>query len=267
MRLTRWWQHRRRHRRRGVGCAGRADAPQVYAIKGARLVTAAGPAIASGTIVIRRRVDRGGRRKRAGAGRRDRDRRRGPDGLPRAHRHGPRGAVSRSAPHRRAANLRTTEEAERWKRGLIFRPELEAASHRQGDAGARAARRRRHHDRARDASGGDLQGTERARQRRGAARRAADRQRGRLPPGHPGRADAGGAARGVSGRRPAVTPIPCRSSASSRSCARASSTRSTTKRDPRRGVRRLARRAAAGARRQASCRVRGGSSRARSCAR
>ena len=73
-----------------------------------------------------------------------------------------------------------------------------------------------------------LQGTERARQRRGAGRRTADRRRRRSAQGTPGRADAGGAARGACQAAVAATGTRSRCSARSRSCGRASSTRNTS---------------------------------------
>jgi imidazolonepropionase-like amidohydrolase len=109
--------------------AGRADAPHVYAIKGARLMTAAGPPIASGTIVLRNGlIEAVGADVKVpadaiaieGAGLTAY-----PGLIDMGHQAGLDVGSNQSQP----TNLRTTEEAERWKRGLIFRPELEAASH------------------------------------------------------------------------------------------------------------------------------------------
>jgi imidazolonepropionase-like amidohydrolase len=109
--------------------AGRADAPHVYAIKGARLMTAAGPSIASGTIVIRN-----GRIEAIGAGIQAPDDALAIDGAgltvyPGLIDMGHPAGLDVGSTQPQPPNLRTTEEAERWKRGLIFRPELEAASH------------------------------------------------------------------------------------------------------------------------------------------
>jgi imidazolonepropionase-like amidohydrolase len=112
-----------------VSVAGRADAPHVYAIKGARLMTAAGPPIASGTIVLRN-----GLIEAVGA---DVDvpadaiaiEGVGLTAYPGLIDMGHQAGLDVGSNQSQPTNLRTTEEAERWKRGLIFRPELEAASH------------------------------------------------------------------------------------------------------------------------------------------
>jgi imidazolonepropionase-like amidohydrolase len=104
----------------------RADAPNVYAIRGARIVTAAGPSIDSGTIVIRRGViDAVGASIAAPA-----------DAIV------IEGAGLTVYPglidlgNTRAAdepaaqppqNMRTTAELERWKRTQILRPQARAA--------------------------------------------------------------------------------------------------------------------------------------------
>ena len=109
--------------------AGRADAPHVYAIKGARLMTAAGPPIASGTIVIRH-----GQIEAIGAGVQAPADAIAIDGAgltvyPGLIDMGHAAGLDVGSTQPQPPNLRTTEEAERWKRSLIFRPELEAASH------------------------------------------------------------------------------------------------------------------------------------------
>lgn len=111
----------------------RADAPHVYAIRGARIVTAAGAPIASGTIVIRdglveavgaavsappdaRVIDRAGLTVYPGLI--DLGTATGLD-------------VPRPAPPQ---NPQTLEEVERWKRSVILRPELRAADHVSTDS-------------------------------------------------------------------------------------------------------------------------------------
>ncbi len=117
----------------GATLAARADAPNVYAIRGARIVTSAGAPIASGTIVIR-------------------------DGLIEAVGAGVTAPADASvidgagltvypglidlgtaagldlptiAP---PENPQTTEEVERWKRSVILRPGLKAADHVKTEA-------------------------------------------------------------------------------------------------------------------------------------
>ncbi len=109
--------------------AGRADAPHVYAIKGARLMTASGPPIASGTIVIRH-----GQIEAIGAGVQAPADAIAIDGAgltvyPGLIDMGHPAGLDVGSTQPQPASLRTTEEAERWKRSLIFRPELEAAGH------------------------------------------------------------------------------------------------------------------------------------------
>ena len=111
----------------------RADTPPVYAIKGARIVTAAGAPIASGTLVIRNGViDAVGADVQAPAdavviegsglavypGLIDMGNNAGLD------------AGGATAP----ANFRTTEEAERFRRNAILRADLEAADALRPDA-------------------------------------------------------------------------------------------------------------------------------------
>jgi len=111
------------------GAAGRADAPNVYAVKNARLMTVAGPPIASGTIVIRH-----GRIEAIGAGVQAPDDALAIDGTgmtvyPGLIDMGHAAGLDVNSNQLQPAGLRTTDDAERWKRTLIFRPELEAASH------------------------------------------------------------------------------------------------------------------------------------------
>jgi imidazolonepropionase-like amidohydrolase len=111
----------------------RADAPYVYAIKGARIVTAAGAPIPSGHIVVRRglieavgadvAIPNGaivieGKGLTVYPGLVDMGNSTGVD------------VPQDAAP----ANLRTTAEAERFKRTVIFRPGLEAARYLQADS-------------------------------------------------------------------------------------------------------------------------------------
>ena len=105
----------------------RADAPQLYAIKGARLVTAAGAPIASGTIVIRNGlIDAVGADVQAPAGATVIDGA-GMTVYPGLVDMGNSAGVEMpsDAPPQ---NMRTTEEAERFKRSTLFRPGLDVAS-------------------------------------------------------------------------------------------------------------------------------------------
>jgi imidazolonepropionase-like amidohydrolase len=110
-----------------------AEAPHIYAIRGARLVTAAGSPIASGTVVIRN-----GLIEAVGA-----------DVQPPADAAVIDGAgmtvypglidMGNAAgldaqPPAQPATFRTLEDAERWKRSVIMRPELEAAKVLRPDA-------------------------------------------------------------------------------------------------------------------------------------
>jgi imidazolonepropionase-like amidohydrolase len=111
-----------------------ADAPHIYAITGARLVTAAGPAIPTGTLVIRN-----GLIDAVGAGVQPPADAMIIDGAnttvyPGLIDMGTSAGLEVQVPQNQPDNLRTTEEAERWKRGVIFRPDLEAADHLRADA-------------------------------------------------------------------------------------------------------------------------------------
>jgi imidazolonepropionase-like amidohydrolase len=111
-----------------------ANAPNVYAIKGAKIVTVSGPPIASGTVVIRNGlIEAVGAAVEAPADARVIE---GngltvyPGLIDMANSAGLDLQVNRQQP----ANLRTTEEAERWKRDLIFKPDVNAADHLQENA-------------------------------------------------------------------------------------------------------------------------------------
>jgi imidazolonepropionase-like amidohydrolase len=118
-----------------VACtvAGHADAPRVYAIRGARIVTAASAPIASGTVVVR-----DGLIEAVGA-----------DVQPPADARVIDGAgltiypglidmanvAAADIPQaEQPRDLRTTEALERWKRGNILRAQLEAVEHVKVDA-------------------------------------------------------------------------------------------------------------------------------------
>src|SRR5215471_2329419 len=103
-----------------------ADAPSVYAIRGARIVTAAGPPIESGTIVIR-----GGRIDAVGASVTPAPDAELIDGshlivYPGLIDLGNTRAAEQAAPQQ-PQNLRTTAEVERWKRTQILKPQARAA--------------------------------------------------------------------------------------------------------------------------------------------
>jgi imidazolonepropionase-like amidohydrolase len=111
----------------------RAEGPHIYAIKGAKLVTATAAPIANGTIVIRNGViDAVGANVTVpsdamvidGAGM---------TVYPGLIDMG-NGAGLDAAPPAAPATFRTTEEAERFKRSVILRPELEAAKVLRPDA-------------------------------------------------------------------------------------------------------------------------------------
>jgi len=113
-----------------------ADGPHIYAIRGARLVTAKSAPLATGTIVLRNGlIDAVGADVAVpadatvidGAGMTvypgliDMGNGAGLDAAP-------------PAPPTLPATFRTLEDAERWKRGVIMRPELEAAKVVRPDA-------------------------------------------------------------------------------------------------------------------------------------
>jgi len=111
-----------------------ADAPHIYAIRGTRLVTAVGAPIASGTIVIRNGlIDAVGATVDPPA-----------DAMvidganmtvyPGLIDMGNATGLDVQVPLNAPDTLRTSEDVERWKRGVILRPELEAADHVRPDA-------------------------------------------------------------------------------------------------------------------------------------
>jgi imidazolonepropionase-like amidohydrolase len=111
----------------------RADSPSVYAIRGARIVTAAGAPIASGTIVLRNGlIDAVGPDVPApaeavvidGAGL---------TVYPGLIDMGNGAGVDPAAPTP-PASFRTTEEAERFRRSVILRPDFDAAAQVRPDA-------------------------------------------------------------------------------------------------------------------------------------
>ncbi|HEX2443813.1 MAG TPA: amidohydrolase family protein [Vicinamibacterales bacterium] len=109
-----------------------ADAPFAYAIRGARIVTAAGAPIASGTIVLR-----GGLVESIGADVAVPGDARVVDGAgltvyPGLIDMGTAAGIE--LPRAGSQEFKTTEEAERYKRDQILRPQLEAAEHIRPDA-------------------------------------------------------------------------------------------------------------------------------------
>lgn len=115
-----------------IAIGARADAPHIYAIKGARLVTAAGAPIPSGTLVIRNGViDAVGADVQPpatamvieGAGLTVY-----PGLIDMGH------AAGLEAPPAPTGDVKTTEDAERAKRSRIFRPDLLAGGQVHADA-------------------------------------------------------------------------------------------------------------------------------------
>jgi imidazolonepropionase-like amidohydrolase len=118
----------------GFSLAVRADAPYVYAIKGARLVTVSGAAIASGTIVVRNGViDAVGADVQAppeavvidGAG---------STVYPGLIDMGTSAGLDINLVTEQPSSIRTFDDAERWKRDLVLRSDVMAADHLNGDA-------------------------------------------------------------------------------------------------------------------------------------
>jgi imidazolonepropionase-like amidohydrolase len=110
----------------------RADVPQVFAIKGARIVTVAGATIPSGTVVVRNGlIDAVGADVAVpttatvidGAGL---------TVYPGLIDMGNSAGVD--VPTQTPPTFRTTAEAERYRRSINFRPDLDAASHVRGDS-------------------------------------------------------------------------------------------------------------------------------------
>jgi imidazolonepropionase-like amidohydrolase len=111
----------------------RADVPHIYAIKGARIFPVAGAPIPSGTIVMRNGVIEAvganvdapkDARLIEGAGL---------TVYPGLIDMGSSAGVDQT-PAQQPANLRTTEEAERWKRTQIFRPDFDIAAQVRAEA-------------------------------------------------------------------------------------------------------------------------------------
>ena len=157
--------------------AVRADVPHIYAVKGARIVPVAGAAIPSGTIVMRNGVIEAvgasvdvpkDARVIEGAGL---------TVYPGLIDMGSSAGVDQTLPPQ-PANLRTTEEAERWKRTQIFRPDFDIAAEIRAEAAERnALRQRRDHQRPRAAGRIGRQRAQCAGQRRRAGGRTAGRKR------------------------------------------------------------------------------------------
>jgi imidazolonepropionase-like amidohydrolase len=117
-----------------VAAAPRADTPFAYTIKGARIVTAAGAPLAAGTVVIRNGlIEAVGAEVPApndavvidGAGL---------TVYPGLIDMGTSIGLDVQADQQPPEGLRTTEDAERWKRTQIFRPDLGAADHVRRDS-------------------------------------------------------------------------------------------------------------------------------------
>lgn len=111
----------------------RADVPHIYAVKGARIVPVAGAAIPSGTLVMRNGIIEAvgasvdvpkDARVIEGAGL---------TVYPGLIDMGSSAGVDQTLPPQ-PANLRTTEEAERWKRTQIFRPDFDIAAEIRAEA-------------------------------------------------------------------------------------------------------------------------------------
>jgi len=116
----------------------RAEAPRIFAITGARLVTAAGPAIESGTIVVRNGlIESVGATVKAPADAWVIDGK-GLTVYPGLIDMGTTVPVDvpRATP---PAPVSSTEQVERWKRGVIFRPGFAAAEHIKTDSADVAA--------------------------------------------------------------------------------------------------------------------------------
>lgn len=117
-----------------VTIVSRAETPHVYAIRGAKIVTAAGAPIPAGTLVIRN-----GLIEAVGAAIQP-----PPEAVvieangltvyPGLIDMGSTIAVDTPASQPEPQNLRTTAESERWKRGVIFHPEHNAADQLRADS-------------------------------------------------------------------------------------------------------------------------------------
>jgi imidazolonepropionase-like amidohydrolase len=116
-----------------LALSARANAPYVYAITGARIVTAAGAPVAKGTLVIRNGlIESVGATTDVPA-----------DAVPIAAAGltvypglidmGTGTGLAIDASPRAPESFATTEESERWKRSVIFRPDQLAANHLKAD--------------------------------------------------------------------------------------------------------------------------------------
>jgi imidazolonepropionase-like amidohydrolase len=113
--------------------APRAEAPHIYAVRGARLVTATGAPVATGTIVLRNGlIDAVGADVKVPADATVIDGA-GMSVYPGLIDMGNAAGLD-AAPPAQPATFRTLEEAERWKRSVLLRPELEAAKVLRPDA-------------------------------------------------------------------------------------------------------------------------------------
>ena len=117
-----------------AGVAARADAPHVYAITGARLVTVAGPAVAAGTIVVRN-----GLIEAVGAGVQPPADAVIIDGAgstvyPGLIDMGTSAGLDIDLVTQQPSTIRTFDESERWKRDLVLRSGVLAAEHVKADA-------------------------------------------------------------------------------------------------------------------------------------
>lgn len=106
-----------------------ADAPHVYAIRGAKIVPVSGPAIASGTVVVRNGII-----EAVGASVTAPTEAHLIDGsgltvYPGLIDMGNATGLNLQVNRQQPATVRTTDEAERWKRALIFTPAVRAADH------------------------------------------------------------------------------------------------------------------------------------------
>jgi imidazolonepropionase-like amidohydrolase len=116
-----------------IGAAVQADVPHVYAIRGARIVPVASAVIPSGTIVIRNGVI-----ETVAAGTDVPKDARVIEGsgltvYPGLIDLGSSAGIDQTQAQQ-PANLRTTEDAERWKRTQIFRPDFDVAESIRADA-------------------------------------------------------------------------------------------------------------------------------------
>jgi imidazolonepropionase-like amidohydrolase len=116
-----------------LAAASHAGTPLTYAIRGARIVTAAGAPLASGTVVVRNGlIEAVGADATAPAGAIVIDGH-GLTVYPGLIDMGTSTGLDAAAAQR-PESFRTMEEAERWKRAQIFRPDLQAAERLRPDA-------------------------------------------------------------------------------------------------------------------------------------